>query len=133
MKRFSEKVEVKVDGRSRPVALSLGGVRSPRVDYRVVRILGWWREPGRWWEGEPMSLYLRLMAVPRYIGAKKDVEVSALGGCARPRPSRGSTTQGPSTCRGTEQTEKAGESPEVPRIFELCRVGEEWYFHRLLA
>ena len=31
--------------------------------YRVSEIISWWREPGRWWEGEPLiRLFLRVTA-----------------------------------------------------------------------
>ena len=32
------------------------------MNYKVLNILRWGREPGNWWEGEPVTLYLRLQA-----------------------------------------------------------------------
>ena len=30
--------------------------------YRVLEIVGWWREPGKWWDNEGITYYLRLNA-----------------------------------------------------------------------
>lgn len=87
-KVFSDKLRIRLDERGRPLVFSLDAKGRYPVDYRVVNILGWWREPGQWWEGEPVTLYLRLQAVTVGTG---------------------------------------------PRIFELYRTEEGWYFHRLLG
>ena len=73
-KAFHDKLEVKLDEKGRPLAFSvrIGTARRAYtyahwrylVNYKVVDILSWWREPGSWWEGEPVTLYLRLHAVP---------------------------------------------------------------------
>lgn len=58
-------MKLKVDEKSRPVFFSLPAQgRHPEERYRVASILRWWREPGCWWEGEPVTLYLRLEAAP---------------------------------------------------------------------
>lgn len=64
VKVLNNKIEVKTDGRGRPLVFSQG-VRGNfrKVNYKVARILSWWREPGQWWEGEQVKLYLRLEAV----------------------------------------------------------------------
>ena len=30
--------------------------------YQVSEIISWWREPSRWWEGEPIRLLIRVTA-----------------------------------------------------------------------
>jgi hypothetical protein len=30
--------------------------------YRVNGVLGWWREPGKWWKGETVRLFVRVSA-----------------------------------------------------------------------
>ena len=30
--------------------------------YRVLEIIGWWREPGKWWDNEGIRYYLRANA-----------------------------------------------------------------------
>ncbi len=30
--------------------------------YRVVEILGWWREPGNWWDDSSMRFFVRVTA-----------------------------------------------------------------------
>ena len=30
--------------------------------YRITRIIAWWREPGAWWQGQPVRLFLRVVA-----------------------------------------------------------------------
>ena len=36
--------------------------------YRVLEIIGWWREPGKWWDNEPIRYYLRVNAKNTSIG-----------------------------------------------------------------
>ena len=36
--------------------------------YRVLEILGWWREPREWWNGESVQLFVRLNAQHSSIG-----------------------------------------------------------------
>ena len=33
-----------------------------RRSYRVSDILSWWREPGEWWNGQPVRIMLRVCA-----------------------------------------------------------------------
>ncbi len=30
--------------------------------YRVEEVIGWWREPSEWWNGQPMRLFVRVNA-----------------------------------------------------------------------
>ena len=30
--------------------------------YRITSVVNWWREPGAWWEGEPVCFFLRVTA-----------------------------------------------------------------------
>jgi hypothetical protein len=30
--------------------------------YRVLDVVGWWREPSQWWSGKSMRLYIRVNA-----------------------------------------------------------------------
>jgi hypothetical protein len=36
--------------------------------YRIIEILSWWREPGEWWNGESVRLFLRVNAECRTAG-----------------------------------------------------------------
>lgn len=36
--------------------------------YRVVEVVSWWREPGAWWRGEPVRLFVRVNARRAYEG-----------------------------------------------------------------
>ncbi|MBM4454045.1 MAG: hypothetical protein FJ013_05640 [Chloroflexi bacterium] len=33
------------------------------IQAEVTETLGWWREPSRWWDGEPIRLLLRVAAI----------------------------------------------------------------------
>lgn len=119
MKTFSDKLRVKVDEKGRLLAFNFGGngssgvVRRYPVSYKVVNILSWWREPGRWWEGEPVKFYLRLQAAPVTENGSGVVKQGA-----------GFSTN----LRGLSPRRVA----YGDRIFELYRMREEWYFHRAL-
>ena len=30
--------------------------------YRVLEVIGWWREPSRWWDGEAVPIFVRVNA-----------------------------------------------------------------------
>ena len=30
--------------------------------YRILGVIGWWREPSRWWDGEQVRLFIRVNA-----------------------------------------------------------------------
>ncbi|MFC1984296.1 DUF6504 family protein [Chloroflexota bacterium] len=30
--------------------------------YRVLKVIGWWREPSEWWQGKEMPLFIRVNA-----------------------------------------------------------------------
>ena len=30
--------------------------------YRVLEVVGWWREPSKWWDGKAMRLFIRVNA-----------------------------------------------------------------------
>ena len=36
--------------------------------YRIIEIISWWREPGQWWDGEPVRLFLRVNAECQRVG-----------------------------------------------------------------
>lgn len=36
--------------------------------YRVVEVLGWWREPADWWNGNGLRLFVRVSAQNTSIG-----------------------------------------------------------------
>jgi hypothetical protein len=36
--------------------------------YQVLEIIGWWREPGKWWDNEGIRYYLRVNARNTSIG-----------------------------------------------------------------
>ncbi len=49
-------IEMRFDG-ERPVAVRVGGRWRA-----VVRVLDYWREAGRWWDGEPEREFMRIEA-----------------------------------------------------------------------
>ncbi len=53
--------------------------------YRVDGVIGWWREPSEWWNGEAIRLFVRVSATNSSTG-----------------------------------------------IYELYKLGEEWFLHRVL-
>ena len=53
--------------------------------YRVVEVIGWWREPSEWWHGKAMRLFVRVIAKHSSTGT-----------------------------------------------YELYKLGEEWFLHRVL-
>ncbi len=36
--------------------------------YRVDKVIGWWREPSEWWNGEEIRQYLRVIATNSSTG-----------------------------------------------------------------
>jgi len=36
--------------------------------YRVVEVLGWWREPSEWWNGKAMRFFVRVNAENSSVG-----------------------------------------------------------------
>lgn len=36
--------------------------------YRVIEILGWWREPAEWWNGKAMRFFVRVNARNSSVG-----------------------------------------------------------------
>ena len=36
--------------------------------YRIIDVLSWWREPSKWWDGEPIRLLIRVTAVNKVVG-----------------------------------------------------------------
>ncbi len=36
--------------------------------YRVVEVLGWWREPSEWWSGKAMRFFVRVNAENSSVG-----------------------------------------------------------------
>ena len=36
--------------------------------YRITKVLSFWRESSRWWNGEPIKHFARVLAVNRYEG-----------------------------------------------------------------
>lgn len=36
--------------------------------YRVVEVLGWWREPSEWWSGKAMRFFVRVNAKNSSVG-----------------------------------------------------------------
>ncbi len=36
--------------------------------YRVLEVIGWWREPSEWWNGKAMRLFLRVNAKNSSVG-----------------------------------------------------------------
>jgi hypothetical protein len=36
--------------------------------YRVVEVLGWWREPSEWWNGKAMRFFVRVNAKNSSVG-----------------------------------------------------------------
>jgi hypothetical protein len=36
--------------------------------YRVLEVIGWWREPSEWWSGKAMRLFIRVNARNSSIG-----------------------------------------------------------------
>jgi hypothetical protein len=36
--------------------------------YKVVEVLGWWREPDEWWNGKAMRLFVRVNAQNSNVG-----------------------------------------------------------------
>jgi len=53
--------------------------------YRVLEVIGWWREPSEWWNGRAIRLFIRVNAKNASIGT-----------------------------------------------YELCKLGKEWFLHRVL-
>ena len=45
--------------------------------YRVVEVLGWWREPSEWWNGKPVRFFVRVNAKNSSTGT---YELYQLGG-----------------------------------------------------
>jgi hypothetical protein len=45
--------------------------------YRVLDVVGWWREPSEWWNGKSMRLFIRVNAQNSSIGT---YELYKLGG-----------------------------------------------------
>jgi len=37
--------------------------------YRVLDVIGWWREPSEWWDGKAMRLFIRVNAQNSSTGA----------------------------------------------------------------
>ena len=37
--------------------------------YRVLEVIGWWREPSEWWNGKAMRLFVRVNAKNSSIGS----------------------------------------------------------------
>jgi hypothetical protein len=56
-KLFNEPVQVHTDKDSTPDAF----IWRKRL-YRVEGVMGWWRQPSAWWDGEPERLFLRVSA-----------------------------------------------------------------------
>ncbi len=36
--------------------------------YRVLEVIGWWREPDEWWNGKAVRLFIRVNAINSSIG-----------------------------------------------------------------
>jgi hypothetical protein len=52
---IDEPIIIHINKESRPTAF----IWRKRL-YRVAEILAWWREPGEWWNGEPIRLFVRV-------------------------------------------------------------------------
>ena len=44
--------------------------------YRVLEIIGWWREPGKWWDNKPVRYYTRVNARNASTGTYEFCETS---------------------------------------------------------
>jgi len=53
--------------------------------YRVLEVIGWWRDPSEWWNGKAIRFFVRVNAKNSSIGT-----------------------------------------------YELCKLGKEWFLHRVL-
>ena len=62
-KLIGEPIRVHLDKDSMPVAF----IWRKRL-YRVVELLGWWREPSDWWGGKAVRFFIRVNARNSSIG-----------------------------------------------------------------
>lgn len=62
-KLIDEPIKVHLDRDSLPTAF----IWRKRL-YRVVEVLSWWREPGDWWNGNGLRLFVRVSAQNTSIG-----------------------------------------------------------------
>jgi len=71
-KLIGEPIRVHLDKDSKPAAF----IWRKRL-YRVLDVIGWWREPSEWWNGKAIRLFIRVNAQNSSTGT---YELYKLGG-----------------------------------------------------